>query len=137
MKFLAIMKDSVREAIDSKVFFVMVALSSVMILLACTLSFKPRPAEQIFKFWALPLNTDLTDLSLEKLERIGTVQKQAGLHFYDVKGVDALNGGSDDPAGDYLVTVVARFAETEDAEKVRRAPQETLDFLKNRFGAFG
>src|SRR5207245_1448993 len=39
MKFLAIMRDSLREAIDSKVFFVMVGLSGVFILLAFTLSF--------------------------------------------------------------------------------------------------
>src|SRR5437016_9203721 len=98
MKFLAIMKDSLREAIDSKVFFVMVALSSVMILLACTLSFKPRPAEQIFKErLVLPLNIDLSDLSLEKLQHIGTIQKQATLRVYEVKGIDALNGALDDP----------------------------------------
>ena len=136
MKFLAIMKDSVREAIDSKVFFVMVGLSSVMILLACTLSFKPQPAEPLFKFSVLPLNTDLSDLSIEKLQRLGSTQKQAGLHLYDVKGVDALNGALNDPEGDFLVTVVARFAETQDAENVRKDPQETLDLLKNRFGAF-
>src|SRR6266496_1799990 len=122
MKFLAIMKDSVREAIDSKVFFVMVGLSSIMILLACTLSFKPQPAEQFFKALVFPLNTDLTDLSLEKLQRIGSMQKQASLHLYDVKGVDALNGALNDPEGDFLVTVVARFAEAEEGAKVKQAP---------------
>jgi len=147
MKFLAIMKDSLREAIDSKVFFVMVGLSSVMVLLACTLSFKPQPAElqienradepnELFKRLVWPLNTDLSDLSIEKLQRLGSSQKQSGLHLYDVKGVDALNGSLNDPQGDYLVTVVARFAEAEEAQKVRKDPQETLDLLKNRFGAF-
>jgi len=136
MKFLAIMKDSLREAIDSKVFFVMVALSSVMILLACTLSFKPQPAEELFKALVLLLNTDSTDLSMEKLQRFGFTPKQAGLHLYDLKGVDALNGSLNDPDGDYLVTVVIRYAEAPEAEKVRKDPQETLDLLKNRFGAF-
>jgi ABC-type transport system involved in multi-copper enzyme maturation permease subunit len=135
MKFLAIMKDSLREAIDSKVFFVMVALSSVMILLACTLSFKPQPAEELFKALVILLNTDPSDLSIEKLQRFGFSAKQAGLRLYDVKGVDALNGSLSDPDGDYLVTVVVRYAETPEAEKVRKDPQETLDLLKNRFGS--
>src|SRR5439155_22902397 len=61
---------------------------------------------------------------------------QACLHLYDLKGVDALNGSLNDPDGDYLVTVVIRYAEAPEAEKVRKDPQETLDLLKNRFGAF-
>ena len=44
MKFLAMLKDSLREAIDAKVFYVMVALSLLLILFVLTTSFKPLPA---------------------------------------------------------------------------------------------
>lgn len=48
MKFLAILKDSFREAIDSKVLYVMVGISLVVILMVGSISYKPMPAEQAF-----------------------------------------------------------------------------------------
>ena len=45
MKFLAILKDSLREAIDCKVLYVMVGLSCLVTLVVASLSFKPLPAE--------------------------------------------------------------------------------------------
>jgi ABC-type transport system involved in multi-copper enzyme maturation permease subunit len=136
MKFLAIMRDSLREAIDSKIFFVMVGLSGMFILLAFTLSFKPQPGEQLFKVLVFPLNADFTDLTPEKLQRLGTMQGQGTLHLYEVKGAEPLGGAPDGPASDFVVTLVARFTKPEEADKVRRSPQETLDLLKDRFGAF-
>src|SRR5947208_8230965 len=101
MKFLAIMRDSLREAIDSKVFFVMVGLSGVFILLAFTLSFKPQPGEQLFKVLVYPLNSDFTDLTPEKLQRIGTMQAQGTLHLYEVKGAEPLHAAPDGPGSDF------------------------------------
>src|SRR5262245_19584807 len=136
MKFLAILRDSVREAIDSKVFFVMLTLSSVMILISFTLSFKPRPGEELFKFLVFPLNTDLTDLTPEKLKRIGSFQTQGGLHVYDLKGAEPLHGDPDGPGSDFLVTLVAKYTKLEEAEKIKHDPKEALDMLQERFGAF-
>lgn len=136
MKFLAIMRDSLKEAIDSKVFFVMVGLSSIFILLAFTLSFKPQPGEQLFKVLAFPLNSDFTDLTPEKLQRLGTMQAQGTLHVYEVRGAEPVPGQSDSPGSDFIVTIAARFTKSEEADKVRRSPQETIDLLENRFGAF-
>ncbi len=45
MSFLAILKDSFREAVDSKVFYAMIGLSLLLILLVGCVSFKPLPAE--------------------------------------------------------------------------------------------
>jgi ABC-type transport system involved in multi-copper enzyme maturation permease subunit len=44
MKFLAILRDSLREAIDIKVFYVMVGLSGLLILFAFGIGFTPRAA---------------------------------------------------------------------------------------------
>jgi ABC-type transport system involved in multi-copper enzyme maturation permease subunit len=49
MKYLAILKDSVREAIDSKVLYVMVGLSVLVTLFVLTLSFKPLSAETLVR----------------------------------------------------------------------------------------
>lgn len=46
MKFLALLRDSLKEAIDLKIFYVLAAVSLVLTLLAFSLGFKPRPAEE-------------------------------------------------------------------------------------------
>src|SRR4051812_1742219 len=43
MKYFAILKDSLRETIDSKVFFAVIALSLFVIAVMATLSFEPNP----------------------------------------------------------------------------------------------
>jgi ABC-type transport system involved in multi-copper enzyme maturation permease subunit len=45
MKFLAILKDSVREAIDSKVFYFMIGLSTLIILFIASISYQPVSVE--------------------------------------------------------------------------------------------
>jgi ABC-type transport system involved in multi-copper enzyme maturation permease subunit len=45
MKFLAILKDSLREALDSKVLYALLILSALVIVGVASISFKPRPAE--------------------------------------------------------------------------------------------
>jgi ABC-type transport system involved in multi-copper enzyme maturation permease subunit len=45
MKFLAILKDSLREAVDTKVFYVTLGLSAFLILLVASVSFRPITVE--------------------------------------------------------------------------------------------
>ncbi|HTU21344.1 MAG TPA: ABC transporter permease subunit [Gemmataceae bacterium] len=45
MKYFAILKDSLRETIDSKVLFVVVGLSVLAIFIMATLSFQPNPPD--------------------------------------------------------------------------------------------
>jgi ABC-type transport system involved in multi-copper enzyme maturation permease subunit len=49
MKYLAILKDSLREAIDNKVIYVMIALSLLVTLFVLTLSFKPLSAQKVME----------------------------------------------------------------------------------------
>ena len=46
MKYLAILKDSFREALDSKVLYVLMGLSAVLTLFLLSISFQPIPAEE-------------------------------------------------------------------------------------------
>jgi ABC-type transport system involved in multi-copper enzyme maturation permease subunit len=47
MKYLAILKDSLREAIDTKIFYVTVALSVLISLLVMTITYKPVPTKDM------------------------------------------------------------------------------------------
>ena len=46
MKFLALMRDSLRESLDAKVFYVTVALSLLLVLVVGSISFRPLTAEE-------------------------------------------------------------------------------------------
>jgi len=46
MKFLAILKDSLREALDTKVFYVMVAFSLLVVLLLGSIGYRPVSVEE-------------------------------------------------------------------------------------------
>ena len=55
MKYFAILKDSLRESLDSKVLYVMFGLSTIVIVLVGSLSFKPLAAEKSLEslfFWS-------------------------------------------------------------------------------------
>jgi ABC-type transport system involved in multi-copper enzyme maturation permease subunit len=46
MKYLAILRDSLREALDSKVLYVMIGLSVLVVLFFASMSFTPLPADK-------------------------------------------------------------------------------------------
>jgi ABC-type transport system involved in multi-copper enzyme maturation permease subunit len=50
MKFLAILRDSLRETLDVKLFYVMIGLSLLVCLLVASISYKPVPMERQVKF---------------------------------------------------------------------------------------
>ena len=59
MKYLAILKDSFREAVDTKVFYVMIALSALIMLLVSSISFTPQPVSELPELYTtMPLNMD-------------------------------------------------------------------------------
>lgn len=56
MKYLGILKDSLFEAIDTKVFYVTIGLSCLVVLLIGSVTFRPVPAEEQFEGIAKRLN---------------------------------------------------------------------------------
>lgn len=50
MKFLAMLRDSLRETLDVKLFYVMVGLSLLVVLLAASVTYKPVPMKQRIEF---------------------------------------------------------------------------------------
>jgi ABC-type transport system involved in multi-copper enzyme maturation permease subunit len=136
MKLLAVFKDSLREAIDSKVFYVMVGLSSLVILFALTLSFKPQPALEVMKFMALSLNSDLSALNPGKSGQFGSRTTADGSRAYVVTNVKPREGLTESPGSDYVVTIVARFFKDEEFQKARKDSGEIEEHIKERFGTF-
>ncbi len=132
MKFLTILKDSLREAIDTKVFYVMVGLSILVTLLTATLSFKPRSGEGVMKLSAAGLVlSDTADLSQERIRRF---MLDPGFRIYEVIAAVPARGAPEGPESPYDLTLVAHGKSEADAEKLRTDPSEVVERIKQRLG---
>jgi ABC-type transport system involved in multi-copper enzyme maturation permease subunit len=133
MKFLAILKDSVREAIDYKVFYVMVGLSVLIAVLALSLSFTPVAGarEVVQDFAILPLNNDAD--SLDSATAFNVLFQLRPLAF-SVKSVEPLDGAPDVPTSRLKVVLEAKFNTADAAQKGEANPEQLVDFVRERFG---
>ena len=62
MKFLAMLRDSLREALDAKVIYATVGLSLLLIAVSATATFQPKAGgKNMMEFATLPLNVDLKE----------------------------------------------------------------------------
>ena len=133
MKFLAILKDSIREAIDAKVFYVMVGLSLLIVLLTLSITFTPSAGgQQMIQEWAvLPLNTDVSDLSqAQAMDRLF----QARATKFEVTEVAPLAGEPDASTSTFNVKLKALFNTTDAATKAKADPKAVETFIKQNFG---
>jgi ABC-2 family transporter protein len=114
MKFLAILRDSLREAIDAKVFYVMIGLSSLLILLALSCTFRPRPGgAMLMQMATVPLIVDLKDLNLsgeqDPEQIVGQFFRRFHGGVYQVVKVEPTNGAPDLPDSTFLVRLSAKI----------------------------
>src|SRR5262245_44165415 len=155
MKYLAILRDSVREAVDAKVLYVMVALSGVLILLCLAVSFKPRPVHDLESSLEVLLNVPLEEQlkefksTVQQQGKAPEPRQQPGFNLfkglfkttpsvnYYVKAAEPLNGAPDRPGSDFVFTVLARYSRAADADKARQDPGPEEDVIKERFAALG
>jgi ABC-type transport system involved in multi-copper enzyme maturation permease subunit len=94
MKYLAILKDSFREAVDSKVIYVTLGLAVLVILVVGSVSFTPLPAEESFK--------TITDkFRLVNPDRGKSWQVQFFNVQYKIENLEKLNVASEPQQGDY------------------------------------
>jgi ABC-type transport system involved in multi-copper enzyme maturation permease subunit len=158
MKYLAILKDSVREAIDNKVIFVMIGLSLLVTLFVLSLGFTPLPPDKVM---ARLLRGNFLDL--RALQHGGEVQaheeappaprpedkhphKQPGpaepgkeapkqpaeLGQFAVRGVELLKGAPDSPESSYRYTIALPLKGKEEADRVRADPAAEIARLRGR-----
>jgi ABC-type transport system involved in multi-copper enzyme maturation permease subunit len=128
MRYLAILKDSFREALDTWVLVVMVILSTLSILAVGTLSFKPLPAKEAMdQFFPNPklqgismmfvalnhaeLNRSQVDPEEIKAKREGEdiLGRMMLISEYRLDKVDLVAGEADSPESTYALTVSELF----------------------------
>jgi ABC-type transport system involved in multi-copper enzyme maturation permease subunit len=164
MKYFAIFKDSVREALDSKVLFVMLALCTAVILILATMSFKPLSAAesyarffpqeivlpdgktQRFSMMFLALyNHELNEMSLEEdgipkaLADDGVLGRMALTEAYELEKVELVDGEPDAPESDYALTILDRFrrvSKLDDLAKLQKG-RDQVRLLFQRAEEFG
>lgn len=132
MKFLAILKDSLREAIDTKVFYVMVGLSVVLTLLTATLSFRPINPTKILQLLTLTLYGEQAELTPDRAMRMFMDPR---FKAYAVLAATPRDGAPEGPDSPYRIIVGARAHTAAEAKRVREAPAETMTLLREKFGS--
>jgi ABC-type transport system involved in multi-copper enzyme maturation permease subunit len=133
MKFLAILKDSIREAIDAKVFYVMVGLSLLMTLLTLSISFTPvAGGRQMIQEWAvLPLNTDAPDIG--QARAVEQIFRARPTHF-DITEAAPLEGQPDAATSTFKVKLKASFKTHNAATEAKADPKAVETFIEQHFG---
>lgn len=145
MKYFAILKDSFREALDSKVLYVMLVLSTLVILFVALITFKPVSAQTTMELF-FP-SAELQGLSLmnfalynhewrevnespidNRKKAVGDDDDVRGrmalLHEYRLEKVTVAEGGEpDSPNSDYVLIVSEVFPlpKPADAEREKAA----------------
>jgi ABC-type transport system involved in multi-copper enzyme maturation permease subunit len=93
MKYLAILNDSLREAIDTKIFYVMMGLSALLILFVASVSFRPLTMDEELQAGIRQLNWVLSLQSPQQPEK-------ERMRF-DITDLQQLNKASEPWFGDY------------------------------------
>lgn len=126
MKYLAILKDSLREAIDAKVLYVMLGLSGLLILVALSLSFRPFSVEESVKKFRDSLNWVMS------FQPPGTQ-----VHF---EYADYHQSQAEEPwKADYRFTIVAEYPDAGTATGEKGSPfgpHEIKSLLRQGFGSY-
>ena len=126
MKYFAIIKDSLREALDSTVLYVMIGLSTLVILFVATLSFRPLPAEKTMK--------SLVEGTFRFLpEKMNPEFRTRRPGIYHLEKVDLLHGEADSPDSDYRLLISMAVANQEAADEVREKPQAEQARINEHF----
>src|SRR5262249_9533118 len=101
MKFLAILRDSLRETIDTKVFYVMVALSGLLTLFALGIGFTPGSPENAMKAIAdVSLTKFPGELGGEQRVFMTSMMRSIG-GIFEVTQVEALDNAAYPPDSRY------------------------------------
>lgn len=126
-QFIAILKDSFREAVDGFVIYVMLALSAVVIVLAASMSFTPTEPGKAFGAIVQQFNVIVPEKGRSGAFVSGERVSYSASDVQPIDGgyklrltvagqtdrpdqADAAGGKSDPPAGDSFRTAVVRWA---------------------------
>jgi ABC-type transport system involved in multi-copper enzyme maturation permease subunit len=109
MKYLAILKDSLREAVDTKVIYFTLGLAALVILLVASVSFTPVGADEALK-------TILRDFRVVFADKGNSFQVRPSGVKYEIEDLKQLNEAAAPQEGDYrfrlLVSPTDSFQQT-------------------------
>jgi ABC-type transport system involved in multi-copper enzyme maturation permease subunit len=111
MKYLAILNDSIREALDTWVIYVTAALSALLILFIASISFRPLTVEDDIRQFTGNFNWLMT----------WAAQGQPVPHF-DYADFEQTNPGEPPWKGDYRFTFSITFPSEEAAKRFKASP---------------
>ncbi|HMC67319.1 MAG TPA: ABC transporter permease subunit [Gemmataceae bacterium] len=125
MKYLAILQDSFREAIDSRVFPVMLLFSGLLMLALATLSFEPRPVDEFSETLQVWLNNRMATQGAARLSSPA---------LFQIKGVDPWQGAPDRPDSMFCFLLRMQFQKPQDAARAREALGPVQELVRQHFG---
>jgi ABC-type multidrug transport system ATPase subunit len=118
MKFLAVLRDSLREALDTKVFYVMVGLSLLVILLVGSVSYRPVSVEEEAR--------RTTERMSWFLARIFEKNNLGASPHYDIRDFEQTNPGAQPWDTDYRFALTVEFADDKQAEAARAGQKASV-----------
>jgi ABC-type transport system involved in multi-copper enzyme maturation permease subunit len=120
-KPLAILKDSIREAWDSKILLVLIILSGLFALLLLSLGFTPVPAEDVFG----AAKDDFPKIRINKGKIPAGPDFQRFNVAFEVKNFKELKNASNPANGEYQFTLTATPGESD--EPIEGGPPRRKD----------
>src|SRR5579884_1609280 len=119
MKFLAILKDSFREAIDAKILYVMIGLSLLVILFLGSISYRPVPVEEEVRQKMAQLTNRARQRAME-VARLQGSSVDVEPPRIDVRSFRQTDGAADKPwTGRYEFQLVFVFDKASDLALLR------------------
>jgi ABC-type transport system involved in multi-copper enzyme maturation permease subunit len=111
MKYFAILRDSLRETIDAKVLYVMVALSILVMVVVASVSYRPLSMEEELRFGLGTINWLLRTQA----------QNQGGQKAiqFELKDLERTNEGTEPWTGDYRYQILMHYPSGKDATQQR------------------
>ncbi len=117
MKFLAILKDSLRETLDISLFFVMVGISLVTVVLVASISYDPVTVQRKLELQTGTLNSAI-GFQLQ-------ARPDAKISFrVDTENFERLDQRAEPWLGDYRFDYVLRFSAADDGNPLTKANNE-------------
>src|SRR4051812_44289022 len=117
MKFLAILKDSLRETLDISLFYVMVGISLLTVLLVASISYEPVTVQRKLAFQTGALNSAIAfQLS---------ARPDAKITFHvGIENFGRLDQRTEPWLGDYRFDYAVTFAAADDPNPLNKANNE-------------
>ena len=147
MRYFAILKDSLREALDSKVLYVMLVMSLAVIVLVACISFTPVSAEKKNMEQFFLTGTDVMPLpvvlNIHKPSFVNEQKKKPAERKFDLneslilcslKKVELLQGEPDAPESEYALTIAYRpWPAAMQLLRGAAKPQDEIEAVRNVF----